>query len=510
MEAYKSLMWHEVSPGRYERDTDEAEQFYTSVAKLWEGTGHTYFAITSCVSISIPVSSSFSTSEFSERIEKALRSAWTKLRYDHPTLAAPAEYDSETKRCKKVYQTLSNGEAIEDWENQSFKVITEGKSGAEFANEDQPIGRYATLYLVVPPSFDEVAGKSVVKRDIVFRSHHDMIDGIGTLMLFNNLFEYMSAAFTSKPGELETQFGDEHKNLSPPFRIAACIPASPSMSQLAKLKEFHEASIAARTNAEVMSPPFRSGPSKPLNSQRLSIYLNVGETQAVLQKCKMYSATATHAFHTAIALAVRDVQPRSAQSRQAKYLSYALINLRRSCKEPYNSAKYAAAVYHSMSSSFLFLELTIPSSSAPLPSPQETPIEFLEALNKVRDFYLKAKVDEDYLSIVPTLASTYTPPYPETSCDVPAPNSTPSVSLSSIGLVDRTIKAQYGEISVDDPWVMGSEYGTGLGLFLKTWKGRLELSAGFNEAFHNEEEVRGFLESVKRWVLDGFGVLGTL
>jgi len=442
------------------------------------------------------------------RIERALRAAWKKLRYDHPTLAAPAEYDVESSKCKKVYQKFSEDRGVRDWEEQSFKVIESGKSGAEFANEDQPLGRFATLHLVVPPSFDTESERNFLKRDIVFRSHHDIVDGIGTLSLLNNLLEHTSAAFTSPSGNLETHFGDEHRNLSPPFRIAACIPSSPSPSQLSKLKGIHEANTSARANAEVLSLSFKSGISIPLNSQRVSIYLTTAETQAILRKCREYSTTPTHAFHTAIALTVRDVQPRDSQPRKAKYISYALINLRKQCKEPYSSAKHAAAVYHCVSSYSLVVDLTILSSSAPPRTLQESRKEFLQALNQVKDFYHNTKVDEDYLSIVPTIYSAVTPPYPETKCKVPAPNLTPSVSLSSMGVVDKIIKGEYGRIMVDDPWVMGSEYGTGLGLFLKTWDGRLEVSAGFNEAFHHEEEVREFLEKVNRWVLEGFGVIG--
>jgi hypothetical protein len=34
------------------------------------------------------------------------------------------------------------------------------------------------------------------------------------------------------------------------------------------------------------------------------------------------------------------------------------------------------------------------------------------------------------------------------------------------------------------------------------------VSAAYNEAFHDEEEVRGFLKDVKKWVFKGFGVIG--
>jgi len=43
--------------------------------------------------------------------------------------------------------------------------------------------------------------------------------------------------------------------------------------------------------------------------------------------------------------------------------------------------------------------------------------------------------------------------------------------------------------------VEGEELGSGLGCFLGTWRGRLTLSAAWNESWHGKEEVEGFLES---------------
>jgi len=274
----------------------------------------------------------------------------------------------------------------------------------------------------------------------------------------------------------------------------------------------------------------------PLNSKRVSLYLSTEETHAIIAKCKEYSVTPTHAVHAAIALTVRDLQPRTSAERKAKYISYALINLRKSVKEEWSHMdvnqrpppQNIAAVYHGISASHLVVDLTVPSFSAPLPTPQESNEEFLQALSQVKTFYHNTKVDEDYLHAVPTLFRELTPPYPEIPCEVPAPNPTPSVSLSSLGILDGIIRRNYKghkvpknlelgrhdciapgalrDIFIDDPWVMGSEYGTGLGLFLKTWQGRMELSAGYNEAFHDEVEVRDFLKGVKKVVCKGFGV----
>lgn len=58
--------------------------------------------------------------------------------------------------------------------------------------------------------------ESSVRRDVVLRSHHDIIDGIGTLMLLNNLFTHAALIYESDEFS-PMPFGDEFKNLSPSF-----------------------------------------------------------------------------------------------------------------------------------------------------------------------------------------------------------------------------------------------------------------------------------------------------
>jgi hypothetical protein len=383
---------------------------------------------------------------------------------------------------------------------ETFKKIETGQSGLEFANSDPPVGRYATLYLVIPPPVQNPEANEI-KYDIVFRSHHDLIDGIGTLKVFNNLFLHAGLAFGSFGVELDVVFGEEAINLSPPFRIAASIPPKPSVTQVKKLEAIQKADADALHGAEALGLPFYPNTTMPRNSQHTVIYLTANETKAVLSKCKALGVTPTHAFHAGIALAVRDLQVKDEQERNAKYISYALVNLRSSCLPPYNTSKHAAAVYHSISSHSLVVDLKI--TSKYFQGAKQHPEEFLSALDQVRVFYQSIKVDPDYLSIVPALYQSKTPLYAETPCDVPPPNPFPSVSLSSMGIIDKIIQPKHGSFTISEPWVMGAEYSTGIGLFLGTWRGIISVSAGYNEAFHDEEEVLGFLECVKKIVLEG-------
>ncbi|PVH69412.1 hypothetical protein DL98DRAFT_661699 [Cadophora sp. DSE1049] len=502
MNFYNDLLWREVSPGRYERNIDEAEQFYTSMAKTYEATGHTYFAITAYTGLSISTSSASEGSDLDARVERALRWAWKKLRHDCPTLAAPVAYDHPTKRCKKVYKTLRDAQEVDAWMSETFKLVDDGHTGEAFANADPPVGRHATLYLITPPEAIP-SEKQTFRRDILFRSHHDLVDGIGTLMLLNNLLHHAATAFEAAT-EVPIEFGDESRNLSPPLRIAAGIPQSSSIDQKSKLAKVQSINCAARAGAEAFSLPFTSAVQTPGNSQRAAIHFSSRESKSILTKTKSLQATVTQVFHAAIALAVRDLQAKTSQARGGRYFSYSLINLRHCCIPPYHKPRHAASVYHCVSANHLVVDLTVPAES--VTPTEQTPEEFLTTLDQVRNFYHNATIDADYLSIVPSLFTAVTPDYPVSSGDVPAPNQSPSVSLSSMGVVDRIVQPMQGPFEVIEPWVMGAEYSTGIGAFLGTWNGVLCLSAGYNEAFHSEAEVLDFLERMKQIVIEGLEI----
>lgn len=499
--AYQSLVWRETIPGQWERDIDELEQFYTCLAKTWESTGKTYFAITAHLTFSVPVSAEESVSQLDARIDTAFRKAWKRMRYDHPTLAAPVFFDESRKKCRKIYRTPGidhdkNGDA---WVDQTLRLFTNGQSGLGFANNDPEVPRLATLYLLKPAV---QSTQNIIRREVVFRSSHDLIDGVGTLILLNNLMHQASEAFSLQDAYGQVEFGDEYQNLSPPFRIAAEIPPEPQPSQRAKLEKIQRANQNARRDGLIMAVPMSSSAEVPLNSKRVAIYLTETESQSVIRKSKELGVTPTHVFHAGIAISVRDLQVRMEHERIGTYISYSLLNLRGACKTPYKSALYAAAVYHGVSANSLAVNLTIPSvSSAKM---EQSTVEFLRAVREVKDFYDRASVDEDYLSIVPKLFENVSPPYPEQPCKIPSPNKSPSASLSSMGIIDRIIQPDHGPFSiVSDPWVTGAEYSTGLGIFLSTWKGVMSLSAAYNEAFHEEPEVFDFLKHIRKVVLEG-------
>ncbi|KAJ5690907.1 hypothetical protein N7462_005299 [Penicillium macrosclerotiorum] len=100
--AYTRFEWRRTHPARWERDIDEVEEFYTALAKGYEGTGRVFFAMTGFISFSIPVPPGAALENVEEAVEAALRNAWIRLRYNHPTIGSRVQYDSAEKKYKKV------------------------------------------------------------------------------------------------------------------------------------------------------------------------------------------------------------------------------------------------------------------------------------------------------------------------------------------------------------------------------------------------------------------------
>lgn len=128
----------------------------------------------------------------------------------------------------------------------------------------------------------------------------------------------------------------------------------------------------------------------------------------------------------------------------------------------------------------------------------------------MKEFYHAVRDDAENYALAPYLWATRTPPIidPETTASrpVPPPKDLPSVSISSMGNVDKIMTSKDGSFEVENPWVTGEELGNGLGLFLGTFRGQLCLSAAYNDAWHDEASARGFLKRCEEVVFQGFGI----
>jgi hypothetical protein len=398
----------------------------------------------------------------------------------------------------KTYKTLETEDEKDAWVENTLVHITTGQTGNEFANSDPPAPKIPTMFVLHLPTEE-----GVVRRDLVLRSPHDIIDGIGTLMLLNNFIALAAEAYEKgdayEPPALD---GSEASNLSPSYRIAANIPDKLSQPQMERLDAMaaQKEAVASDPNVEVLALPYRKGEIVPGRHQRLALTLTKNETAQLLAACKNAKATPTHVFHAAAAIVIRDLQDESAETKKVRYINYILQNERLNCSEPFNSTKHPAAVYHSVSGQSLVVDMDL--------CPSDRKDEFLTVLDTIKDFYLTVKQDRDFYILAPTMFSHLIPTLPASPrpLPIPPPKAHPSVSISSMGRVESIIGPETRSFSAQNPWVTGEELGNGLGLFLGTFRGEMELSAAYNDAWHTENDVRGYLERCRSVVFGGLGL----
>lgn len=497
--------WVEVAPGRWERDIDEIENFYLALDQQYAATGRHLFAIMGHISVNFKVPPGQSPGECERRLEDALRISWSHLRFQHPTIASWVEYHG--KHPRKVYETAmpqcDGANSLHEWLANTFRPITIDQAGLDWCNTDPPVPPLPTMFVLKSEAVENGISPQNIRRDLVLRAPHNIIDGIGTLMLFNNFLKHTWDAYSSS-NQHDLPWGEEHKSLSPSFRIAAALPDAIAPQQLERIENIVTANAELRRGIPILSVPFTGANAVPGKHQRLSNTISASQTAAILEACRARSLSVTHAYHTAIAMAVRDSQPSQATSSQQKrYINYCLINERRHCKPPYDTAAHAAAVYHSTSGAHLALDLTVPGTKDPRTTLDDK-ADFERLAPIVKDYYTSIRNDTSHPPLVPHYFNMATPKDPrirdstaENPAPLPANNQAPSVSISSMGRVDDLIASQYGDIEMHDPWVTGEELGTGLGAFLGTFRGELHLSAAYNEAFHEREEVEKFLARVQ-------------
>ncbi|KAL7941242.1 hypothetical protein V8C42DRAFT_348938 [Trichoderma barbatum] len=499
---YSKYAWQQVEQGVWQRSVDEIEQAYAVLSKLYEGSGRMFFAITGHISLSFDLVDSLDDGS-DTRVDTALRNAWMTLRHDHPTIASQVKYDAGTNSFAKVYRTIPTIADQQAWLNQTFVKVSRSQTGSEWANNDPPAPELPTLFVITPPSVPQEENRpGPIRRDLVLRSPHDVIDGVGTLLLLGNLVRIGSKAYTQGSSFQLPTFddGSEFGNMSPPFRVAANVPESPTERQqqrLANAAALKEQQLAS--DIPLLLIPWKKGESAPGKHQRVALTLSQEMTSKLLHACSYIGVTVTHIFHAAIPIMMRDLQEKRSEQQRVRYVSYILRNERGNCTEPYNSSKHPAALYHSGSGTSLLVDMIIPAAGSKdaVEQQQAESKEFLRILQEMKKFYHDVRDDAEHFQLVPYYWASNTrqlPPSMNGPLAIPPPSEQPSVSISSLGLVDKVVPSKSGAISVFDPWVTGEELRNGLGFFLGTYRGQLCLSAAYNDAWHSKEEVEKCLE----------------
>ncbi|CAG7561917.1 unnamed protein product [Fusarium equiseti] len=486
--------WRRSSQGVWERGIDECENFY----RLFTKNDHGCYPITGCASFQIKTPDV----DQEHRVEKALRNAWTLLRFKHPTLGSRMELDNNDGRWKRFYTPFQTDEDVNCWLQSTFKTIDSGQSALEWFNNSAPDFELPTVYLVR-------SDHNAPCQTIFLRCPHDITDGVGILQLVDQLFTQASLVYAQSTAYPYPLPDDElDTRLSPSLRIAGSIPDSLSEAQMQRHEDIQSENGAVYNHHALLSLP-PSSSSDTYQVQRVAVSVPKAVSSQILANCKAIApgVSVTHVFTAALAMALRDLQPRKQGSYAVRYVNHAMINLRPYCRPPYNSPAHAAAAYHTVSAQALGIDLDVPALAD---DKEYEPSQLPLVATQVRDFYNRVKPvlsqeahEQNFLA--PLTFKALSPPPGSDPYVASDPPFCP-VALSSIGNISSIVSAASDVFELTNVWAASQPIGAGVATFLGCWDGNIELSGVFNMQYHNRDYLETFLEAVLSYVCQGLGV----
>lgn len=490
------MLWKEVSPGRFERESGDLEWFYQGfLPPKKDGQEYREHWMVSTVA-------KLSFDKPAVDVVFNLSHAWKAMRYDHPDLAVIFSGR------KRIYQAPRPIE-VEQWLAETFIVLPDVDSGDMLAKAHP---NHLPLLYYLPKT-----------SEVVFVASHSRIDGIGTLQFMHNFC-------TSLANPRPIAFGDEGQNLAPDFYDTL---------QLSTKDVTPESDKAADSFVSVITDNFPSYGlptiTEPLHSvftRRFYRYLSLSSTKALLKACKDHKLGFTAAVHAALAISIQNASPAVLGAESPRtYNSWCISNLRSYTNPPTTSPLHPLANYHAAyptaldrlasfneNASFLTKIYSQPwntpyvASVAPSPkktgtSTSNTQIQGAEVSTQSHTTLLRIL----YPFVQKLFGLMATPP----PAGVPEPS---QPTFSSLGNIERQLPQLYEtqtqheypdvpkglKVTIEDFWV-GIETASGPWarqpvVHQWIWKNKLYLGCCFDASRYEEQTIKMLVEGIF-WVL---------
>ncbi|OJI87262.1 hypothetical protein ASPTUDRAFT_74095 [Aspergillus tubingensis CBS 134.48] len=380
------MAWSQVSAHRWERPGDGLEN-YTIFTKL--------------------------------QLELDMPASEVELRYEQPQIATV--HSGTTK-----YYEVPNDTALQAWI--ASTVITSAAANADdLYTTITPITQ-ATLYYL-PASFQ-----------LVLRTPHDTVDGIGVLRLLDRLLSIL----VSSPAEKIT-FGDEPSRLAPTLREILGVAEQPTPEEWEKIMALYKPYM---DHAPGIGPVSDLGNRPAGRSQHARLNIPTRTTEAIIQACKAKGITVTSAVHAAYIQTIK--KHADPDHPSCHYVNTAQFNLRPYL--PKHGAQYTASLGYTL-----------------FPVHLESPTSFDQTTQALNRFYRTTFAND------------------------PIPR---DANPSSLGIIENNMQRSYGtdRVIVRD-FMIGVDVVMGMNmLFMFTFQDQLQLVYSFNDAYHEPEHILQYLQ----------------
>ena len=268
------MAWKQVSKREWRVPLDPTEDMLVKVSMMAVLLGYEQWAIhfrTKVRQVSDPSALSV----------ESLQSAWIRLRFEYPALAA--SLDPTTN--EKVYHVPSSQDGdIDTWLHSTF-VVDEDAGDATSLMQDFGPHRLPTLYYLPRSS------------ELIFTCSHWRIDGIGTHMLMDRFFTLLALDKSTD----KLPWGEEVKNLQPSLETAAGAPLITDDPIREHVQKLIDQMLQTRPNVGLEYGG--DNDTLPGASCGVELTFTPESTTAIITACKEHDLSVSVAVHTATILA---------------------------------------------------------------------------------------------------------------------------------------------------------------------------------------------------------------
>ncbi|KAL9639608.1 MAG: hypothetical protein Q9204_001018 [Flavoplaca sp. TL-2023a] len=458
------MPWLETQPGLYQRPFGENEKFIKLVGDQAHPLGREHWSITS--------KAAFNITQALGAGELVLHCyhAWIALRFEHPSVASQA-VDSVL-----TYQ-VPNHEALTAWADETFFTHPAETSKDDLVASLKP-SRYVSAHLLLS------------EPAIVLHFPHWRTDGYGALHLINAFLKHLSSAISGNGESIdELPWGEEVHRLAPSIEELLNLPidAAPDVIDTAR----NYLSTAALAHGAVGLKPSEGVESNtlPRGTRSTSLRFTTTETESIQQACREQHLDMLAAIHASCAAATYASAAADAQERH--YTSTIRFNLRPNMPPPYNGAAFAAG----LCTGGYFEQ--VPQSQ----SWSKNAMQYSKAYEKgVTPEFLRCR--RQYAKEVLKMLQRDPPlPVPESS----------AVDISSVGDVEELVSVSHTHdgktiLEVRDVSVGVETLNRQIYCYVWIFRGRLEISLVWNEAFYTKERSSLLVRNIQDVLLAELGV----
>ncbi|OKL58419.1 hypothetical protein UA08_05982 [Talaromyces atroroseus] len=474
------MAWKQIEDGTWRKELGGVEKIYRFQSTIFRATGREHWGLYTICKVNI--------SENADLASTLLRNAWKALRFEFPALTLVVDgYEAVYTGGGRNVTVLGEEEGIdavantaEEWAQKTFRVeqiLTVEEILADYQIRDLP-------GLVWLPATSEV----------LFLTSHWRVDGVGSCMLLNRLFQLVASKATGIPPE-NWSVENDLARISPSLEDAAGSP----MTTTAEIENTaKEISTTFREKAlQSIGLPYNGDRTTPPGNPAVqAISFTAESSKSLVDACKERRISVSAAIHAALATTTFEM---TAAKDVNEYVTIMAVSYRPYLKEPYNTEEHACRTYVS----------SIPPTVAKNATFEEQTTSLTQLFKNWHTEKMSQALRELYRGASQALVAPRPGPPPG-----PPPNPPSGITHSNLGVIDQFIRRQYYSANErQTPAVEVTKFRFGVSVMTRqmllypwTFRGQLNLSINYNYAYYEAKIPLQVLDMVQQKLEQELGI----